>query len=88
MLLSITNSLPFLYINSILFIIERISNANEVTLMTLLQETFPYVMVPELKSIPISIIKKLNRIPDKYIKSLANEKFRNSLNVIHYIYYY
>lgn len=60
---------------------DRILSASESSLLELLQETFPYIMVPELKSIPVSIIKKLAKVPVKYLKSLANEKFRSSLNV-------
>lgn len=52
---------------------------DEPKLLLLLRETFQMIAVRELKSIPISILKRLKVIPPQYLDLLAK---RNQLSVI------
>ena len=63
------------------FYTEQIVTLPDVKLLKLLKVTYPYIMVGELKSVPISIIKRIGVIPERYLRSLANPTFRTVLNV-------
>ncbi len=47
-----------------------ISEMDQDALTTMLHETIPYIIVKELKSIPIAIMKRMIKIPNDYLQSL------------------
>jgi hypothetical protein len=50
-------------------------------LLQLLSATFRFITVRDLKSTPLSVIKRLRQIPEKYLKALASKKLQGILEV-------
>lgn len=53
-----------------------IQAASPDTLETLLRSAFRFIAVPDLKIIPISIIRAMRKIPEVYLKALADKRLR------------
>lgn len=66
---------PSLYHNIVLKmqenLLQSIPNQNSTNLEKLLELTFPYLNIEELKIIPLTILQKIEKIPEKYLAKLA-----------------
>lgn len=66
---------PSLYHNIVLKmqenLLQSIPNQTSQNLEKLLELTFPYLNIEELKIIPLTILQKIEKIPEKYIATLA-----------------
>lgn len=51
---------------------SMVGKLSQVALEDLLHETIKYIRIKELKSIPVSIMKKMNIIPAKYLQALIS----------------
>jgi hypothetical protein len=54
---------------------------DEMHLQHFLRETIRFMAVPEMKDIPIAIIKKLAVVPPRYLLFLAKQKYLNELPI-------
>lgn len=57
------------------FVDSELEKFNETTLINMLQVTIHFITIHELRSIPMSIIKKITVLPDKYLHFLAKNNF-------------
>jgi hypothetical protein len=62
-------------------VLELLQNLSEEMLLQLLSATFRFITVRDLKSTPLSVIKRLRQIPEKYLKALASKKLQGILEV-------
>jgi hypothetical protein len=53
--------------------LSLIAKLKDDSLLVLLRETYQFMSVRDLKSIPVAIIKKLSVIPDKYLEFLSQK---------------
>lgn len=53
----------------------RIQRMNEANLLVMLRETCRFMAVDDLKTVPVAILKKLTRIPDKYLQYLVEKDY-------------
>ncbi|KAL3145434.1 hypothetical protein ABBQ38_001680 [Trebouxia sp. C0009 RCD-2024] len=51
----------------------RIEQMAEEALLTLLEETFPYVSIDGLRSVPLDILKRLESVPEAYLQELGED---------------
>lgn len=51
---------------------DVLQNASQTKLLEMLSATFRFITVKDLKSIPIGVIKRLQKVPEKYLKALPN----------------
>jgi len=58
---------------------NKLGHASQEKLLELLELTFAFIRVPDLKMVPLMALSQLKEIPDKYIKALTNQKWRNIL---------
>lgn len=52
-------------------LLDALSTASNEELEKLLEDSFKYIEIDELKSIPLNILAKIERIPDKFLQKLA-----------------
>ena len=43
-------------------------------LLSLLEETFPYIIIPDLRAIPLAVLDKLRPVPSTFLKQLAADR--------------
>lgn len=53
---------------------EKMKDKGTEGLTTLLARSFPYIGVPELRDIPLSIISQLHPVPPEFLSQLAKDK--------------
>lgn len=61
-------------------LLSKIRNAPINVLEVLLNETFRFIAVADLKNIPISIISRMSRIPEVYLKALSDKRLRGTFD--------
>lgn len=52
---------------------SRIESMQEEGLLALLEETFPYVSIDGLRSVPLDILKRLEAVPEAYLQELGED---------------
>jgi hypothetical protein len=52
-------------------ILDGLNTASNEELEKLLDESFRYIAIDELKSIPTSVLAKMDRVPDMYLQKLS-----------------
>lgn len=60
---------------------DALQNASQQKLLEMLSATFRFITVKDLKSIPIGVIKRLQNIPERYLKVLSSKKFHGIVEV-------
>ena len=58
-------------------LLEKIPKLSSDTLLSLLEETFPFIGIVELRAVPLAVLERLYPIPPNFVKQLAmdNEVF-------------
>ena len=54
---------------------EQLDRLDDTNLLVMLKETIHFMAMRDLKSLPISIIKRLKSVPDLYLNHLAKKNF-------------
>lgn len=53
----------------------KLQRADDTMLLQMLQQTIQFFAVAELKSVPLSILKRLTRIPERFINILIEKQY-------------
>lgn len=54
-------------------LVGRIESMQEDGLLALLEQTFPYVSIEGLRSVPLDILKRLDQVPEAYLQELGED---------------
>jgi hypothetical protein len=66
----------------LLIYLEILISLSEEKQLEMLDATFRFIAVKELRSIPIGILKRLKTIPTRYLKALTSKKISFVIEVI------
>lgn len=65
-----------------MILLELLQTLSEEMLLKVLSATFRFITVKDLKSTPLSVIRRLRHIPEKYLKAMAGKKLQGILEVM------
>jgi negative elongation factor B len=54
-------------------LLERVRSMPPEQLLSLLEISFPYVGIPELRAVPLAVLDKLQPVPANFLKQLATD---------------
>jgi len=69
-----TDSHRYIVQQSIEVLLSRIPSLPGERLLSLLEETFPYITIPDLRAIPLAVLDRLRPVPSTFLKQLAADR--------------
>lgn len=69
-----TESHRYIVQQSIGVLLSRIPSLPGERLLSLLEETFPYITIPDLRAIPLAVLDRLRPVPSTFLKQLAADR--------------
>jgi negative elongation factor B len=69
-----TDSHRYIVQQSIQVLLSRIPSLPGERLLSLLEETFPYITIPDLRAIPLAVLDRLRPVPSTFLKQLAADR--------------
>lgn len=69
-----TDSHRYVVQQSIDVLLSRIPSLPGERLLSLLEETFPYITIPDLRAIPLAVLDRLRPVPSTFLKQLAADR--------------
>jgi negative elongation factor B len=69
-----TESHKYIVQQSIEVLLSRIPTLPGERLLSLLEETFPYITIPDLRAVPLAVLDRLRPVPSTFLKQLAADR--------------